>query len=147
LRVGHHYIFFVLYSILLHLPPLRFHCADGCWDRTQTLQLMHWQSDALTSRLDLIRNTPQYYPVISMRTTTISPLTSMFYISSKETNCRVPYKIWERPVPDVSYGYGVHPTLYVNHGLTNGLRCSRWLGPTKNFPPVTPKKTAKTSTE
>jgi hypothetical protein len=27
--------FFVLYSALLHLPPLRFHCADGCWDRTQ----------------------------------------------------------------------------------------------------------------
>ncbi len=26
---------FVLYSTLLHLPPLRFHCADGCWDRTQ----------------------------------------------------------------------------------------------------------------
>jgi hypothetical protein len=28
-------IFFVLYSTLLHLPHLRFHCADGCWDRTQ----------------------------------------------------------------------------------------------------------------
>ncbi len=30
-------LFFVLYrySTLLHLPPLRFHCADGCWDRTQ----------------------------------------------------------------------------------------------------------------
>ncbi len=27
--------FFVLYSALLHLPPLRFHYADGCWDRTQ----------------------------------------------------------------------------------------------------------------
>jgi hypothetical protein len=27
--------FFVLYSALLHLPPLRFHCADRCWDRTQ----------------------------------------------------------------------------------------------------------------
>ncbi len=27
--------FFVLYSTLPHLPPLRFHCADGCWDRTQ----------------------------------------------------------------------------------------------------------------
>jgi hypothetical protein len=26
---------FVLYSALLHLPPLRFHCADGCWDRAQ----------------------------------------------------------------------------------------------------------------
>jgi hypothetical protein len=27
--------FFVQYSALLHLPPLRFHCADECWDRTQ----------------------------------------------------------------------------------------------------------------
>ncbi len=24
----------VLYSTLLHLPPLRFHCVGGCWDRT-----------------------------------------------------------------------------------------------------------------
>jgi len=48
----------VLYSALLHLPPLRFHCADGWWDRTQdrcNLQLMHWQSDALTTKLDFIR--------------------------------------------------------------------------------------------
>jgi hypothetical protein len=29
------FFFSVLYSALLHLPPLRFHCADGCWDRTQ----------------------------------------------------------------------------------------------------------------
>ncbi len=30
-------IFFmsVLYSTLLHLPPLRFHCVVGSWDRTQ----------------------------------------------------------------------------------------------------------------
>jgi hypothetical protein len=28
-------VFFRQYSTLLHLPPLRFHCADGCWDRTQ----------------------------------------------------------------------------------------------------------------
>jgi hypothetical protein len=28
-------IFFVLYSALLHLPSLGFHCADGCWDQTQ----------------------------------------------------------------------------------------------------------------
>ncbi len=27
--------FFILYSALLHLPPLRFHCVDECWDRTQ----------------------------------------------------------------------------------------------------------------
>ncbi len=26
---------YVLYSTLLHLPPLRFHCVGGCWDRNQ----------------------------------------------------------------------------------------------------------------
>jgi hypothetical protein len=26
---------YVLYSTLLHLPPLRFHCVGGCWDWTQ----------------------------------------------------------------------------------------------------------------
>jgi len=27
------YIFF--FSTLFHLPPFRFHCVGGCWDRTQ----------------------------------------------------------------------------------------------------------------
>ncbi len=27
-------LLYVLYSTLLHLPPLRFHCVGGCWDRT-----------------------------------------------------------------------------------------------------------------
>jgi hypothetical protein len=35
--LGFFFFFCVLYSTLLHLPPLRFHCADGCWDRTQDL--------------------------------------------------------------------------------------------------------------
>jgi hypothetical protein len=26
---------YVLYSTLLHLPPIRFRCVGGCWDRTQ----------------------------------------------------------------------------------------------------------------
>ncbi len=26
---------YVLYSTLLHLAPLKFHCVGGCWDRTQ----------------------------------------------------------------------------------------------------------------
>ncbi len=41
-------IFFVLYrySALLHLPPLRFHCADGCWDRTQ--DRCNWCIDSQT---------------------------------------------------------------------------------------------------
>ncbi len=29
------YFFYVLYSTLLHLLPLRFNCVGGCWDRTQ----------------------------------------------------------------------------------------------------------------
>ncbi len=29
------YFFDVLYSSLLHLPPLRFHYVGGCWDRNQ----------------------------------------------------------------------------------------------------------------
>ncbi len=29
------FIFYVLYSALLHLPALRFHCVGGCWDRIQ----------------------------------------------------------------------------------------------------------------
>ncbi len=46
-------IFYYFYSTLLHLPPLRFHCVWGCWDRTHDLRLRHWLSDALTTRLDL----------------------------------------------------------------------------------------------
>jgi hypothetical protein len=50
-------IFLVRYSALLHLPSLRIHRVRGCWDRTSNLgqlQLRHWLSDALTTRLDLI---------------------------------------------------------------------------------------------
>ncbi len=28
-------VFLVLYSTLLYLPPLRFYCIGGCWDRTE----------------------------------------------------------------------------------------------------------------
>jgi len=28
-------IFIILYSTLFHLPLLRLHCVEGCWDRTQ----------------------------------------------------------------------------------------------------------------
>ncbi len=29
------FVMYQLYSTLLHLPPLRFHCVGGWWDRTQ----------------------------------------------------------------------------------------------------------------
>jgi hypothetical protein len=29
--------FYELSSTLLHLPPLRFHCVGGCWDRNRTV--------------------------------------------------------------------------------------------------------------
>jgi hypothetical protein len=36
LKTGDFFIIFsVLYSTLLHLPPVRFHCVGGCWNRTQ----------------------------------------------------------------------------------------------------------------
>jgi hypothetical protein len=47
--------FHVLYSTLLHLPPLGFHCAGGCWDQTQDwCDFGIGSQDALTTRLDLI---------------------------------------------------------------------------------------------
>jgi hypothetical protein len=33
--VFYFFIFSVIYSTLLHLPPFRFHCVGGCWDLTQ----------------------------------------------------------------------------------------------------------------
>ncbi len=36
----------VLHSTMLHLPPLRFHCVGGCWDRILgLLRLWHWLSE------------------------------------------------------------------------------------------------------
>jgi hypothetical protein len=29
------FLFHVRHSTLFHLPPFRFHCVGGCWDRTQ----------------------------------------------------------------------------------------------------------------
>jgi hypothetical protein len=32
---GFFYLRYVLYSTLLHLPPLRFQCVGGCWNQNQ----------------------------------------------------------------------------------------------------------------
>jgi hypothetical protein len=43
----------VLYSTLLHLPPLRFYYVGGCWDLlVGMLRLQHWHLDALTYYVD-----------------------------------------------------------------------------------------------
>ncbi len=69
---------YVLYSTLLHLPPLRFHCVGGCWGwNPGMLRLRHWQSDALTTRLDLIHNRldliHKRLDLISARSTALLP--------------------------------------------------------------------------
>ncbi len=49
------FFLYVLYSTLLHLPPLRFHYVGGCrGPNPGLLRLRRRQSDALTTRLDLI---------------------------------------------------------------------------------------------
>ncbi len=56
------FFFYVLYSTLLHLPPLRFHCVGYAGIETMgLLRLWHRLSDALTTRLDLI--SPKNLPV------------------------------------------------------------------------------------
>jgi hypothetical protein len=46
----------VLYSTLLHLPSLRFQIRRKMQGlKPGLLQLWHWQSDALTTRLNLIK--------------------------------------------------------------------------------------------
>ncbi len=55
--------FYVRYSTMFHLPPLRFHCVGGCWDRTKdscdyTALTIRSSNHSATShpRLDLIHN-------------------------------------------------------------------------------------------
>jgi hypothetical protein len=64
------FFFYVRYSRLLHLMPLRFHCVGGCWDPTQAscdytawavrrsnhsaIDLIHNRLDLIHTRLDLI---------------------------------------------------------------------------------------------
>ncbi len=47
--------YYVRYSTLLHLPPLRFQCAEDAGIEPMTVAtIRHWLSDAPTTRLDLI---------------------------------------------------------------------------------------------
>ncbi len=54
-------------STLLHLPPLRFHCVGGCWDRSQDccdigihshIRFNHSAIDLIHTLLDLIHSRP-----------------------------------------------------------------------------------------
>ncbi len=70
---GDFFYFYVRYSTLLHLPPLRFHCVEECWDGTQdrwTLELTARRSNHSArshplSRLGLIPTRLGLIPIIS----------------------------------------------------------------------------------
>ncbi len=58
------FFWYALYLTPLHLPPLWFRCVRECWDRSSNpglLLLWHWQSEALTTRLDLVHDSTRYH--------------------------------------------------------------------------------------
>jgi hypothetical protein len=61
-RVIFRFFLYVLYSTLLHLPPLRFHYIGRMLETNPgQLQLWHRQSNALTARLDLLHSFYVFY--------------------------------------------------------------------------------------
>jgi hypothetical protein len=54
------FFMYVLYSTLLHLPPLTFHCVQG--SNPGQLRLWHRLPDALATRLHLIHNSATSHP-------------------------------------------------------------------------------------
>ncbi len=54
---------FSLYLTLLHLPPVRFHCVGGCWDRTQDCcDFGIGRPTPLITRLDIICHSAGSHP-------------------------------------------------------------------------------------
>ncbi len=86
LKGGIFWIFFyVLYSTLLCLPPLRFHCVGGCWG---LLRLRHWQSDALPTRLDLIHRLNLIHKIYCWILGELKLIFEVFYrLSEQEKMC------------------------------------------------------------
>jgi hypothetical protein len=66
---GIFFFFFVQYSALLHLPPLRFHCADGCWDRTQDRCNLCIGSQSLAEQYYMICSTACIRGTVSLSST------------------------------------------------------------------------------
>ncbi len=94
------YIFFVLYSTLLHLPPLRFH-----WVDQGPLQLVHWQSDALTTRLDQIAS---YF----FRWTRLWSRLTLHAFNSYEAVLRAPE--WRDFYNDLTFTVNLTSSLYAS---------------------------------
>jgi hypothetical protein len=81
----------VLNSTLLHLPPLKFHCVGGYWDR-------YWLSDAVTTRLDLI---PSRLYILSRLGQISSPLGYRSYPVPARSHSPLGYRSY--PVPARSH--------------------------------------------
>ncbi len=63
---GFIFYFYVLFSTMHHLPPIRFHCFGGCWDRNPgLLRLWYCYSQTLWPLgIDHIHNSARSHPLI-----------------------------------------------------------------------------------
>ncbi len=91
---GYFGFFYVRYSTLLHLPPLRFHCVGGCWDRTRTVATTalavgrsNHSAKSHPPRRDLIHSSANFIlhaEVFTVRSGVVSTLT----IDADRHHCR-----------------------------------------------------------